>query len=194
MGPKIEFLQLVTQVPTMDTIDLDDNSSEYVTFSQPPRFSWIYLHLHIISLFLSYSKPVRSLINIGTYLDMIKEDIAKELGLTVYEMKIPQLIVGCFEGKALEKLQNWTSFTLSSRDGVSWKSRVVYVLATKRLVEKMLLGLTFIHLNKLIIDADTGTLTNKHTSYNLIRLCYKRLPLSQSPKTDYIIKRLPEQR
>jgi len=178
----------------MDTINLDDNLSEYITFPQLLHFSWIYLHLHITSPFLLYSKPVRPLINIGTHLDMIKEDIAKELGLTVYEMEIPQLIVGCFEGKALEKLQNWTSFTLSSRDGVSWKSRVVYVLVTKRLAEKMLLGLTFIYLNKLIIDADAGTLTNKHTGYNLIRLCYKRLPLSQSPKTDHTIKRSPEQR
>jgi len=67
---------------------------------------------------------------------------------------------------------------LFSRDGISWKSGVVYALVTKRLVEKILLGLTFIYLNKLIIDADAGTLTDKCTSYNLMRLCHKRLPLS----------------
>jgi len=69
---------------------------------------------------------------------------------------------------------------LFSRDSVSWKSGVFYTLVTKKLAEKILLGLTFIHLNKLIIDADTGTLIDKCTSYNLMRLCHKRLPLSQS--------------
>jgi len=125
---------------------------------------------------------------------MVREDIVKELGLTVYEMETPQLVVECFGGEASEKLQNWTSFTLSSRNGISWKSGVVYVLVTKRLAERILLGLTFIHLNKLIIDVNTGTLTNKRTGYNLMELCHKRLPLSQSPRADTTIKRSPKQR
>jgi len=104
IDPKTEPLQLAIQVPTMDTMDLDNDSSEYITFPQPPHFSWIRPYLYIIFPSLSYSKPVRPLIDTGTCLDMIREDITKELGLTVYEMKTPQLVVGCFGEEASEKL------------------------------------------------------------------------------------------
>jgi len=77
---------------------------------------------------------------------MIREDFAKELGLKVYWMKRPQPVVGCFGGKTSKRLQYWTSFTLSSADGMSWNSNIIYAFVTKRLAKKMLLGLIFLHL------------------------------------------------
>jgi len=106
MGPQTKLLQSATQVPTIDTMYLNGNSSEYVTFPQLPCFPWIHPHLHITSPSFSYSKPVRPLIDTGTYLDMIREDIAKELRLMVYEIETPQPVVGCFGEEASEKLQN----------------------------------------------------------------------------------------
>jgi len=143
--------------------------------------------LHIIPsiFFFQLFKP---LIDTGAHLDMIREDFAKELGLKVYQMERPQPVVGCFGGEMSKRLQYWTLFMLFSADGVSWNSDIIYALVTKRLAEKMLLGLIFLHLNKLIIDVEANTLIDKCTGYDLLRPQAKKHSTLSGPNNTVRLK------
>lgn len=44
----------------------------------------------------------------------------------------------------------------------------MYALVTNKLAHPILLGLTFIHLNQLIIDTKIGTVIDKHCEYNIM--------------------------
>jgi len=75
-----------------------------------------------------------------------------------------------------------------SIDRVSWKSNVVHILMTDRLVYLILLGLIFIHLNQLIVDVKTGTVIDKYCKYNDIMVSYKTTILRTKKKTDALLE------
>jgi len=77
-------------------------------------------------------------------------------------------VVRYFGGKVSEKLQYWTLFTLSSIDNMLWRSNIINNLVTNHLAYQMLLGLIFLHGNKLIVDANAGTVVDKHNRYDLM--------------------------
>ena len=85
-------------------------------------------------------------------------------------MKTSQPVVGCFGREVSEKLQYWTLFILSSIDNILQRSNIINALVTNCLAHQILLGLTFLHDNKLIVDADAGTVVDKHNGYDFITL------------------------
>jgi len=103
-------------------------------------------------------------------LTLIRRDIVEKLGLKIVKMKTLQPVVGYFGREVSEKLQYWTLFILSSIDNILWRSNIINTLVTNCLAHQILLGLTFLHDNKLIVDADAGIVVDKHNEYDFITL------------------------
>ena len=75
---------------------------------------------------------------------------------------------------------------------MSWRSNIINDLIINYLAHQILFSLTFFYGNKLIVDADTETVVDKHNRYNLITSdSWKTLTITLVKKkiqTNHILK------
>ncbi|CAK5268356.1 unnamed protein product [Mycena citricolor] len=113
---------------------------------------------------------VHGLIDSGTHIVLIQEDLVERLGLQRFKLHEPEMFdVATANGLKSKqtKLHEYVKLRALSLDQC-WESNVTHALMAPSLCVDVILGLPWLERNHIVIDAEARTVIDKRVQYNLL--------------------------
>jgi hypothetical protein len=115
--------------------------------------------------------PYDCLLDDGAHLVLIRPETVTDLGIPIRRLSEPVCVTLALnknkESDAVTELWNYVSLSLSSLNN-AWSSRPVRALVAPGLCSNILLGLPFLVHNKIVIDHEARTATDKSCGFDLL--------------------------
>ncbi|KIK43352.1 hypothetical protein CY34DRAFT_40541, partial [Suillus luteus UH-Slu-Lm8-n1] len=143
-----------------------DSDEECVAPLQTPHLRW---DCRIDGPAVSSSIVVSALIDHGSSLVLIDEDLVLKLGLRRHQLSKPvPITLALSQDKEAFFLSHYVKLSCSSLDH-AYTSRTVRAIIAPKLCTPLLLGGPFLEHNRIIIDHELRTCIVKDTNYDLLR-------------------------
>ena len=143
-----------------------DTGDECIAPLSVPHFYWSCL---IDGPNLASSLPVEALIDNGSHLVLIDTALVKKLGLRLYTLPKPLDVSVAMSPNECDtfSLSQYVRLSCLSLD-CQFRSHSVRAIVTPRLCTPLLLGGPFLSINRIVIDHELRTCTNKDSGYDLL--------------------------
>jgi hypothetical protein len=125
---------------------------------------------------------VRGLIDNGSGLVLIHQDVVDRLGLRRHPLHEPVPVSAAFTNSAdPPPLTEWVKLKALS-DDLSYETNTVCALIAPDLCTDVILGLPFLKRNSIVVDHSDGSVIDKRTNYNLLDPVIASPPPPPKPK------------
>ncbi|KAF9568677.1 hypothetical protein CPC08DRAFT_605382, partial [Agrocybe pediades] len=153
----------------MQTAVLGEGSASESEVRSPLKAKHITWDALIDSPALEFPVKLKTLIDNGSHLVLIRPDVVTKLGLTPSPLSEPLSVgVALSNGKKeAVALSEFVSFRATSADG-RWTSKVVQAILAPNLCSSIIFGLPFLTHNKIVIDHELLTAIPKSSDCDLL--------------------------
>ncbi|THU85143.1 hypothetical protein K435DRAFT_869578 [Dendrothele bispora CBS 962.96] len=172
--------------PIRNNVRVPD-SHRTVSSDPPFRLPHLFFSARLSGLNVTDPLELDLLLDHGSHLVLIRDDLVRQLGLRRYRLHRPENISLATDSDSSHSsltLHEYVKVKLEDRSG-SWTSRTVFAIIAPSLCSPMILGLPFLSHNKLVIDHDARTVIDKSSGFDLLNPVPSSpvpLPDTRSPK------------
>lgn len=115
------------------------------------------------------TRKARTLLDHGSYTNLIRRDTAIKCGLTIHRLDEPLITGNAINPDEKQEFvhDEYVIIQVSSQNG-AWTSLDFIAVVTDSLVVPLLCGIPFLKHNKIIVDHELGTAIDKKTGFDLL--------------------------
>ncbi|THU96566.1 hypothetical protein K435DRAFT_858433 [Dendrothele bispora CBS 962.96] len=132
---------------------------------------------------VEFPLPMELLLDNGSHLILIRDDLVQRLGLKRYRLRKPEPISLATDSSSSARtiLTEFVKLRVSDQTN-TWTSRPFVAIITPSLCSPLILGMPFLSHNNLVSDYACRSVIHKPTSFDLLNPSPIELPDSRSPK------------